>query len=284
MRVLIVGGTGLTGPALARRLHADGHDVCLFARGRTPTPRHIPARLLAGDRTDPAALRAAFERASPDAVIDQIAFHGGAVDAIAAFSPARHIVCSSAAVLGEGLGLTEDAPTAPPQTPYLAGKLAVEARARACGAIVVRPAYLCGPGHAPLTVRGRDAELARKIRAGESIELPGDGELPLQPIFAADYAEAIARILAAPDPAPMYHLGGTPTTWRGWLEAVAAAAGAPLRVTVVPVERLTAENELFRDYLRHPLTIASRCLPPITFTPLAEGAAELVEWLDRVEA
>jgi len=283
MRVLIIGGTGLTGPALARRLDADGHEVFVFAQGRTPVARDLPARLLAGDRGDPVALRAAFDAASPDAVLDQIAFHGGAVDAIAAFSPTRHIVCSSAAVLGEGLGLTEDAPTPPPHTPYLAGKLAVEERARASGAIVVRPAYLFGPGHAPLTMQGRDPELARKIRGGEAIELPDDGELPLQPIFATDYAEAIANILALPDPAPLYHIGGTPTTWRGWLEAVAAAAGAPLRVTRVPIDRLTAENELFRDYLRHPLTIASRYLPAMPFTPLDAGAADLVAWLDGVK-
>jgi nucleoside-diphosphate-sugar epimerase len=280
MRVLIVGGTGLTGPALARRLDAEGHEVFAFARGTTPVARDLPARLFSGDRADPQALRAVFEAAAPDAVIDQIAFHGGAVDAIAAFSPARHIVCSSAAVLGEGLGLAEDAPTAQPHTPYLAGKLAVESRAQALGAIVVRPAYLCGPGHAPLTVRGRDPQFARKIRAGEPIELPGDGTLPLQPTFATDYAAAISSILALPEPAALYHIGGTPTTWRGWLEAIAAAAGAPLRTTMVSTDRLARESELFRDYLRHPLTIASRYLPAIPSSALDTGAAALVAWLD----
>jgi nucleoside-diphosphate-sugar epimerase len=33
VRVLILGGTGLTGPYAVRRLHALGHDVTIFDRG-----------------------------------------------------------------------------------------------------------------------------------------------------------------------------------------------------------------------------------------------------------
>lgn len=288
MRVLILGGTGLTGPALAARLAADGHGVTCLARGVTVVFDEdlAGATLVRGDRHDHAALAHAFDVARPDAVIDQIAFTADDVDRVAdlldragARAPARHLVCSSAAVLGSGLELTEDAPTAPPSTGYLAGKLAVEARARARGAIVLRPAYLYGPGHPPLTVRGRDAALLARLRAGDPLELPDDGALPLQPTFAADHAAAAAAILATPDPAPCYHVGGPPTTWHGWLVALADAAGVPLRTRAVALDELSAQSPWFRDYLRLPLTIRSARLPPIPWTPLADGARALVAWL-----
>ena len=144
MRVLVIGGTGLTGRALATSLASDGHRVFLLARGRSAAPSGLPAVVLQGDRHDAADLRAAFSECAPEAVIDQIAFAGEAVDQVASYHPARHFVCSSASVLGEGLDRREDAPVEIPYTPYLEGKLAVEARARVAGAIVLRPAYLYG--------------------------------------------------------------------------------------------------------------------------------------------
>jgi nucleoside-diphosphate-sugar epimerase len=288
VRVLILGGTGLTGRAMAARLAADGHAVACLARGTTDVGvgELAGAALLRADRRDRAALARAFAVARPDAVIDQIAFAGDDVDRIADLldhahvaGPTRHLVCSSAAVLGSGLDLDEGAAVAPPATGYLAGKLAVEARARARGAIVLRPAYLHGPGHPPLTVRGRDATLLARLRAGDPVELPGDGALPLQPTFAADHAAAVAAILTAPAPAPCYHVGGPPTTWRGWLAALAEAAGTPLRAREVALDELTAGSPWFRDYLRHPLTIRSARLPPLAWTPLAAGARALVAWL-----
>jgi nucleoside-diphosphate-sugar epimerase len=283
MRVLIVGGTGLTGRAMAARLTAAGHAVVCLARRHPRVDDLAGVTVLAADRHDRDALARAFDRARPDAVIDQIAFRGDDVDAIADLRPARHLVCSSAAVLGAGLDLDEHAPVPPPSLPYLAGKLAVEERARARGAIVLRPAYLYGPGHPPLTVRGRDPELVARLRDGE-VELPGDGELPLQPTFAGDHAAAVAAILTTPHPARVYPVGGPATTWRGWLEALAAAAGGPLRARAVETDELVATSPWFRDYLRHPLTIRSGHLPAIEWTPLADGARAVVSWLAGVTA
>lgn len=38
MRVLILGGTGFTGPHIARRLHEAGHEVAVFHRGKSGAP------------------------------------------------------------------------------------------------------------------------------------------------------------------------------------------------------------------------------------------------------
>src|SRR5215471_16771798 len=44
MRILILGGTSLTGPYAVRRLHAIGHDVTVFHRGEheTDLPAGVP--------------------------------------------------------------------------------------------------------------------------------------------------------------------------------------------------------------------------------------------------
>lgn len=281
MRILVIGGTGLTGMAMAPRLANAGHEVFLLARGLTPVPDAVRVRLVVADRSDPSAFDNAYRGINPDVVIDQVAFRGEDVDQVASLRPDRHLVCSSAAVLGAGVELDEDAPVPTPATAYLAGKIAVEQRARLAAAIVLRPAYLYGPGHAPMTLRGRDPLLVERLRAGDTIELPDDGALAVQPVYAADFAAAVAAILRESHPAPLYHVAGPATTWYGWMAALAAAAGAALRVRTVAADELTATSVWFRDYLRHVLTIRSTRLAPIPFTPLDDGARALVAWLDR---
>lgn len=280
MRVLIIGGTGLTGPPLTRRLTNAGHEIFIVSRGNLPQPSSLPAHYLTADRFDTASLRTALETASSEIVIDQFAFAGSHIDQVAAFKPVRHLVCSTAAVLGEGLNLDEEAALSSPGTPYLSGKIEVEQRAKDCGATVLRPAYLYGPGHHPLTVHGRDSRLAARIRDGEIIDLPENGSLPLQPTYAEDYAAAVEAIINLPDPSPVYHIGGPPTTWKGWLQAVAAASGYPLHTREVSFNDLKEQSQLFREYFCYPLTLTSRCLPEIQWTTLSEGTASLVAWMD----
>ena len=160
MRVLIIGGTGLTGPPIARRLIAAGHEIFIVSRGKLQQPHSFSAQYLKADRFDASSLQSALETVTPGIVIDLFAFSGSHVDQVASFNPVRHLVCSTAAVLGEGLNLDENTALSPSDTAYLSGKIEVEHRARDCGAIILRPAYLYGPGHHPLTVHGRDNQLA----------------------------------------------------------------------------------------------------------------------------
>ncbi len=280
MRVLIIGGTGLTGMPLARRLSGAGHKVFIISRGNLPQPISLPVQYLTADRFNSDSLLPVLDTVAPEIVIDQFAFSGAHIDQIASVHPKCHVVCSTAAVLGEGLNLDEQTALAPPGTAYLSVKIELEQRARECGAIIMRPAYLYGPGHHPLTVLGRDNNLADRIRSGETIDLPGDGSLPLQPTYAKDYAAAVEAVLNIPDPSPLYHIGGTPTTWKGWLQAIASAAGSKLLTREVPFDILREQSELFRDYFCHPLTITSSCLPEINLTSLEEGTKSLVKWMD----
>jgi len=49
MRVLIPGGTGLTGPFAVRRFHALGHDVTVFHRGEHEAELPAGVRHVYGD-------------------------------------------------------------------------------------------------------------------------------------------------------------------------------------------------------------------------------------------
>ena len=57
-------------------------------------------------------------------------------------------------------------------------------------------------------MRGRYPKLAASIRAGEAVDMPERDDLPLQPTFAADYAAAVAAILASASAQPVS------TTWQ----------------------------------------------------------------------
>lgn len=78
MKVLVIGGTGFTGPHIVTRLSDLGHEVTVFHRGRTETSlpktvRHIycPSGVL-GNRTYFHDFRSEFKGIAPDLVLDMI--------------------------------------------------------------------------------------------------------------------------------------------------------------------------------------------------------------------
>jgi uncharacterized protein YbjT (DUF2867 family) len=69
-------------------------------------------------------------------------------------------------------------------------------------AVVLRPSVMFGSDDAFLT------ELSRMLKTFPAFPLFGAGHTNLQPACVADVAEAVARILVLPQPAPLYELGG----------------------------------------------------------------------------
>lgn len=69
MRVLVLGGTGLTGPHIVRRLAGLGHDVTVFHRGQTPALLPSGVDELRGDLATLEAHRTDFARLQPDVVL-----------------------------------------------------------------------------------------------------------------------------------------------------------------------------------------------------------------------
>jgi nucleoside-diphosphate-sugar epimerase len=73
MRILVIGGTCLTGPFVVRRLHEMGHEVVVFHRGQHET--HLPpdVRHIHADRQQLAKHADEFRQFAPDVVLDNIA-------------------------------------------------------------------------------------------------------------------------------------------------------------------------------------------------------------------
>lgn len=74
-RILVIGGTRYFGKQIVSGLVAQGHDVTVLTRGRTPDVFGNSVRRLAADRTDASALKAALAGTPDfDVVIDQMCY------------------------------------------------------------------------------------------------------------------------------------------------------------------------------------------------------------------
>jgi nucleoside-diphosphate-sugar epimerase len=69
MRVLILGGTGLTGPFAVRRLHALGHDVTVFHRGEHEAELPAGVRHVHGDIAPLFHVPRELRKPAPDVVV-----------------------------------------------------------------------------------------------------------------------------------------------------------------------------------------------------------------------
>ncbi len=126
MRILIIGGTGFIGPALATQLTTMGHQVTVFHRGQTTGGLPASVNHMLGERRDLPQLTEAFRQVAPDVVVDVIlssgrqaqelmnTFHGiaGRVVALSSIDVYRACGVLHASEPGplEPVPLTEDSP------------------------------------------------------------------------------------------------------------------------------------------------------------------------------
>src|SRR5262245_33289737 len=108
----------------------------------------------------------------------------------------------SRARAGSGVGADAHA-----HSPYIRSRGEGEDAVRAAfpAASIVRPCVMFGPDDAFF------APLAALVRRLPIIPLFGRGQTLLQPSYVEDVAEAVARIVQAPQPAAVYELGGLDT-------------------------------------------------------------------------
>ena len=72
MRILVIGGTGFSGPHVVRRLVNMGHDIGLFHRGQTEADLPGCVKHLLGDREHLEDYAGEFIRFDPEIVLDMI--------------------------------------------------------------------------------------------------------------------------------------------------------------------------------------------------------------------
>jgi dTDP-4-dehydrorhamnose reductase len=251
MRVLVAGRAGQVARALLARLPADGHIVTALE----------PPEL---DITSRESIAAAMRDAAPDLVVNAAAYTAvdrAEDDAAAAFAVNR----DGAGLLAEAAA-ARNAPLLHFSTDYVfdgakgapyveadaVAPLGVYGRSKAEGeaavlaanprAAVIRTAWVC-------SADGGNFVRTMLRLAAEREELRVVADQHGAPTFAADLAEAVARMAPRMAAAPagdegfgLFHLSGAPhTTWHGFAEAILAGAAArghrrPLLVPIATAE------------------------------------------------
>ena len=248
MDVLVVGGTGFLGGAVADAATAAGHAVSIFARGRTTREATPRVETLVGDRFgDLSSLR---DRRF-DLVVDTCAFSPDAVAALVdALSPAtgRYALISSISAYADlsNPNMDEAAPTSRATSEQLAMARALPAEQRSSAAsygtaygalkreaelvallrlgdrtLILRVGLLVGAGD----YTDRLTYWVRRIDGGGTIPSPGDPERLVQLI---DVRDAAAFVVAAGerDAGGIFNLTGRPVSMATLFEACREVAAS----------------------------------------------------------
>lgn len=72
MQIVVIGGTRFIGPFVVKRLHAQGHEVTLFHRGKSKAELPGGITHVLGDRNNLTDFQSEFKRIKPDVVLDMI--------------------------------------------------------------------------------------------------------------------------------------------------------------------------------------------------------------------
>ena len=238
MRVLLVGGTGFIGSALACELVDRGHTVTVLAR--TPNSEALPDGVsgVTGDVTDYDSLEVAF--GGQDVVVNLVALSplftpsggdrmhervhlGGTENVVDAAESmgVRTLVQLSA------LGADPDGATA-----YVRAKGGAEAVVRRSDLdwTIVRPSVVFGDG-------GEFVPFTKMLTTPYLTGLPGGGRTRFQPLWVGDLAPMLAEAVADDQHVgETYELGGPAVLTLAEVATLAYRAdGKPLTVLPIPM-------------------------------------------------
>jgi NADH dehydrogenase len=248
-KILILGGTGLLGTPVARRLRADGLAVCLLARdpGKARAMFDDSFEIVAGDVTDAASLE--------DAMTGCTGVH------MSIAGPAELPAAQNVAVLAPGLGLERityvSGATVSEENrwfPMTAAKLAAEEAIRACSV----PFSLFCPTW-PMEM------LPRYARGGQPLMI-GDQPLPVHWFAADDMARMVSDAYQREDAAnkKLFVYGPEVITTVEALERYCRAFHPDVEsVTLMPIE-------------------AARGMAASTGNPMLGFFAELMAYFEKV--
>ena len=284
MKILITGGAGFLGSALANRLAELHHQVrvlddlssgnegrlnsqVIFSRGDT---RDIP-KLWTLLRGVDCVYHLAARVSVPESVLYPVEYNdvnvGGTVSVMTAVRDAqvrRVIFTSSGAAYGEQehQPITEDTPLRP-QTPYAVSKMAAEQYVLAIGAlweietVILRIFNAYGPGqplppsHAPVI-----PQFLKQALDGGSLVVYGSGRQTRDFVYISDVVDALVAAAEAPDiDRSIMNIGsGTGVSIKELVDAVAEATGRRVHRLSNPsqsggVSRLVADISLAREEL-----------------------------------
>lgn len=316
LRILILGGTGFTGPHQVRYALERGHQITLFNRGRRP--RQWPGDVveLTGDRN--AADLDALKEGEWDVCIDNpTSLPFWVRDAGQALKDrvGHYIFISTISVYSDSSTPGKDEtgavhvyegpdPFAETQDSLRANmalygplKARSEAEARtqfgADKVTIIRPGLIVGPGDET----DRFSYWPLRLRRGGEVLAPGDGSDPVQIIDARDLAEWTIR-MAEQQIAGDYNATGPDyeLSMEAMLHGIRACTSAGAHLNWVPAEFL-AEHSV-RPWGDMPvwvpgtgdsagfarISIAKALAAGLNFRPLATTTQDLYAWFDQLPA
>lgn len=213
-RVLVAGGAGLVGSAVARQLLSEGAEVVVVdamgldgdgrdaKEARVSALRAFPkATFVAADLTLPGAADDLFRAHSPAAVVNAALFPPGGpgvealVEAVRAHGEPFLVHLSDGALYGPpaapGHAAVEEEPLDPGSDPVLIQRMVEESRLRGSGvpSVIVRLFPLLAPGPLPRRFPHRELEA---LLDGNEVVLPSDAAIDLLHL-----RDAVHGILAA---------------------------------------------------------------------------------------
>ncbi|HRP35231.1 MAG TPA: twin-arginine translocation signal domain-containing protein [Gammaproteobacteria bacterium] len=309
LRMLILGGTGFTGPHQVRYALERGHQVTLFNRGRRSIDWPAAVEELTGDR-DSGDLDALRDRQWDVCIDNPTSVPAWVRDAgeVLAGNIGHYVFISTLSVLAETSrpGQAEDAPLAEYTGADAMQETMASLRAdmrlfgplkAACEAeaerrfpgisTIIRPGLIIGPGDATDRFTYWPVRLAR----GGEVLAPGDGSDPVQIIDARDLAEWTIRMAERRAfgifnaPGPDYEL-----SMEAMLYGIRAVTTNGARLTWVPAEFLGRHD--VRPWADMPTWLpgtgdtagfsrvsnARAVAAGLTFRALATTAADTLEW------
>ena len=211
--VLLLGGAGFIGTALARRLQLENVPVHMVGRGNATSladllPRCSTVIHLASGTTPGSSAR------HPELETGNMALTLHLLQHLQT-QPQTHLIffSSGGTVYGNPaiFPVTEDSPMAP-LSYHGAGKAAQEVLCRALGTLghavtVLRPSNAYGPGQTLRNGFGLVRTLLAHAQAGSTLEIWGDGENVRDYIYIDDVVEATLRLIRLPQDCGTYNLG-----------------------------------------------------------------------------
>ena len=298
-RILLIGGNGFLGSALARSLARAGREVHVLSRSAEPGQRGgiafhrssqddiaIVAPLLSECRTvihlASTTTPGSSARNPRIDTEENLLPAARLVEAMSVLPPDRLIfVSSGGAVYGNPDRLPVDESCAPrPLSYHAAGKVALEslfatfAHANGVSLAIVRPSNIYGPGQPLRGGFGLVRTLLEKALRGEAVEMWGDGTAMRDYLFIDDVVEACIRLTDNPQATGVFNAGsGTGTSIRELITLVARVTGRAPEVIERPA-RGTDVRAIVLDCTR--LRAATAWTPTVA---LEEGLQRTWTWV-----
>jgi nucleoside-diphosphate-sugar epimerase len=247
MKVLYIGGTGNISAASSRLAVASGIELWHLNRGKR-SPQMAGARRLVADYADPGSVKKAVKGHRWDVVVNWIAYLPGDVQRdVETFRDCtqQYIFISSASVYQKRGGhpvITESTPLYNPYWDYSRNKIACEeylnSRFREEGfpITIVRPS-LTYDTVIPVAIGSwDDFTIIDRIRRGGEVIVHGDGTSLWTITHSEDFARGFNGLLGHQQAiGHSFHITSDELlNWNQIYEAVAMAAGAPLRAVHIP--------------------------------------------------